>query len=140
LLPEDDPTSLQHIFLSASPGSSDKSALQKKKSILAVDNKLDVNVLLRKILELNGYQATAYAVLAAALPNFKTGLFDLVDSKMRGINGFELYARIAEIDHSIKALFVSADSEHYAKYKKEFVILPTSRAHTCTSLSACTHL
>lgn len=83
---------------------------------------------------------TAYADLEAALPSFKTGLFDLVDFKMRSINGFELYARVAEIDHSTKALFVSADSEHYAKYKKEFVITPISRARTCTSLSACTLL
>jgi CheY-like chemotaxis protein len=112
----------------------------QKKSIRVVDNKPDVNVLLRKMLELKGYQVTAYADLAAALPNFKTGLFDLVDFKMRSINGFELYVRVAEIDHSIKALFVSADSEHHAQYKKEFVILPISRARTCTSLSACTLL
>jgi CheY-like chemotaxis protein len=90
------------------------------------------------MLELKGYQVTAYADLAAALPNFKTGLFDLVDFKMRSINGFELYAQVAEIDHSIKAPFMSADSEPYAQYKKEFGILPISRAHTCTSLSVCT--
>ena len=114
--------------------------MRKKKSILVADNKPDVNVLIRKRLELKGYQVTAYADLAAALPNFKTGLFDLVDFKMRSINGFELYARVAEIDHSIKALFVSADSGHYAQYKKEFVILPISHARTCTSLSACTLL
>lgn len=94
--------------------------------------------MLRKMLELKCYQVTAYADLAAALPNFKTGLFDLVDFKMRSINGFELYARVAEIDHSIKALFMSADSGHHARYKKEFVILPISRART--SLSACTLL
>jgi CheY-like chemotaxis protein len=108
--------------------------------MLVVDNKPDVNVLLRKMLELKGYQVTAYADLASALPNFKTGLFDPVDFKMRSINGFELYARVAERDQSIEALFVSADREHYAKYKKEFVILATSRARTCTSLSACTLL
>jgi two-component SAPR family response regulator len=86
--------------------------------------------MLRKMLELKCYQVTAYADLAAAL----------VDFKMRSINGFELYARVAEIDHSIKALFMSADSGHYAQYKKEFVILPISRARTWTSLSACTLL
>jgi CheY-like chemotaxis protein len=58
---------------------------RKNVYILVVDNKPDVNVLLRKVLELKGYQVTAYADPAAALPNFKTGLFDLVDFKMRGI-------------------------------------------------------
>lgn len=90
----------------------------RKKSILVVDNKPDVNVLLRKMLELKGYQVTAYADLVAALPNFKTGLFDLVDFKMRSINGFELYARVAEIDHGIKALFVSADTANITQRTK----------------------
>jgi CheY-like chemotaxis protein len=46
--------------------------LRKKKSILVAYNKPDVNVLIRKMLELKGYQVTAHADLAAALPNFKT--------------------------------------------------------------------
>jgi CheY-like chemotaxis protein len=74
--------------------------------------------MLRKMLELKCYQVTAYADLAAALPNFKTGLFDLVDFKMRSINGFDLYARVAEIDHSIKALFVSADTANITQRTK----------------------
>jgi hypothetical protein len=39
---------------------------------------------------------------------------------MSPINGFDLYERFTKIDRNLKALFLSADSSHYAEYKKQY--------------------
>jgi two-component SAPR family response regulator len=44
----------------------------------------------------------------------------LLDIKMPGMNGFELYKRIMQIDDKTKVCFMTAFEEYYDEFRKTF--------------------
>jgi DNA-binding response OmpR family regulator len=86
----------------------------KKKKILIVDDEPDVNMVLRKVLELNGFNADSYEDPVLALEHFNAGVYDLIplDIKMPVIDGFHLYQEMKKIDSKVKVRFLTA-SELY---------------------------
>jgi DNA-binding response OmpR family regulator len=93
------------------------------KRILVVDDEPDITLMLKRVLEDNGFRVDSFNEPAMVLQNFKSGLYDLVilDIKMPDINGFELYLKLREKDQQVKVCFLTALSElrDYEAYRKE---------------------
>jgi two-component system response regulator ChvI len=93
----------------------------KKKKILIVDDEPDVNMVLKKVLELSGFNADSYDDPILALEHFKAGFYDLVllDIKMPIIDGFHLYKEMKKIDSKVKVCFLTASELYYERFRKE---------------------
>ena len=107
--------------------------------ILIVDDEKDAGRTLQMILENYGFDIDCFTEPAMALEKFKPNLFDLIilDIKMPGTNGFELYDRLKSRDPDIKTLFITAlssvepyntrNSKVYPlRGKRHFVIKPVT--------------
>jgi two-component system, OmpR family, response regulator ChvI len=93
-----------------------------KKMILVVDDEVDITLALKLCLEENGFIADTYDNPTCAIKNFKAGVYDLlmVDIKMPGMNGFELYKEIKKKDNEVKVCFLTAGDTYYASYADIF--------------------
>jgi DNA-binding response OmpR family regulator len=93
------------------------------KRILVVDDEPDITLMLKKVLEENGFEIDSFNEPSAVIQNFKPGVYDLliVDIKMPSINGFELYLKLLEKDQHVKVCFLTALSElrDYEGYRKK---------------------
>jgi two-component system, OmpR family, response regulator ChvI len=89
-----------------------------KKRILIVDDEPDVNLILKMVLEGDGFQVDTFDAPLLALEYFRNGLYDLVilDIKMPKMNGFELYKEIRKIDEKIKTCFLTAGETYDPVY------------------------
>ena len=94
-----------------------------KKRILVVDDEPDITLMLKKVLEENGFEIDSFNEPSAVIQNFRPGVYDLliVDIKMPSINGFELYLKLLEKDQHVKVCFLTALNElrDYEGYRKE---------------------
>lgn len=90
----------------------------KKKRILIVDDEPDVNLILKMVLEGNGFQVDTFDTPLLALEYFRKGLYNLVilDIKMPKMNGFELYREIRKIDEKIRTCFLTAGETYDPVY------------------------
>jgi DNA-binding response OmpR family regulator len=90
--------------------------------ILLVDDDEDIVEVLKRGLELEGLQVDAYSSPQEALQSFKPDRYDLavLDIKMPGMNGFQLYREIKKQDHAITACFLSAFEIHEDEFRKVF--------------------
>ena len=81
-----------------------------KKRILVVDDELDICLVLKIVLENNGFIVTYYCNPILALNEFKSNFYDLIilDIQMPDINGFQLYNEIRKKDIKSKICFVTA--------------------------------
>jgi DNA-binding response OmpR family regulator len=94
------------------------------KRVLLVDDEPDLNLTLKLNLEENGFKVDSFTDPLSALENFKgeaAGMYELLilDMKMPGINGFELYRQIKKIDDKVKVCFLTAGEMDYEQFRKE---------------------
>jgi DNA-binding response OmpR family regulator len=76
-----------------------------------VDDEYDVVYIVKRILEEIGpFQVDAYTDPSVALSYFEPDTYDLaiLDIRMPGINGLELYKKIKVVDQKVKTCFLSA--------------------------------
>jgi DNA-binding response OmpR family regulator len=89
--------------------------------ILVVDDEQDIAFTLRTILTEAGFSVDAFTSPSIAFDMFRPGKYDLIvlDIRMPGLNGFELYMKLMEQESSIKVLFLTAVNEFsmFAKFK-----------------------
>ncbi len=80
------------------------------KKILLVDDDLDINITLKKVLEEKGYIVNAFSNPLNALKEYKKNSYSLVilDIKMPHMRGFELYDEIRKMDDKVKVCFLTA--------------------------------
>ena len=97
---------------------------RNKRRILVVDDESDIASLFKISLEYSGFEVETYNDPILALSNFKADLYALVllDVKMPGMNGFELYAEIMKIDNKVKVCFLTAYDLSYDEFRQK---LPT---------------
>jgi DNA-binding response OmpR family regulator len=78
--------------------------------ILVVDDDPNITFTFKKILEKRGFEVDTYSDPNKAASNFKPGLYSvaLIDIRMPGMNGFQLYRHIRGGDSAIKVCFVTA--------------------------------
>jgi DNA-binding response OmpR family regulator len=97
----------------------------KGKRIMVVDDESDLTLFYRVSLEY-GFEVETFNDPRKALSNFKPGYYDLVilDIKMPGIEGFELYTKIQKIDSKVKVCFLTASEIYYEEFRtKEYSTL-----------------
>lgn len=89
--------------------------------ILVVDDEQDIVFTLKTILTEAGFSVDAFTDPSVAFEMFRPEKYELIilDIRMPGLNGFELYMKLLEQDNSIKVLFLTAVNEFsmYAKFK-----------------------
>jgi nitrogen-specific signal transduction histidine kinase len=80
------------------------------KSILLVDDDLDITTTLKKVLEREGYNVHAFNDPLKTLKEFRKGGYNLIilDIKMPRMNGFDLYNEIRKIDDKVNVCFLTA--------------------------------
>jgi DNA-binding response OmpR family regulator len=98
------------------------------KRVLIVDDEPDLTLSLKMVLEQNGFKVDSFTDPVSALENYKeeaAGMYELLilDMKMPGINGFELYRQIKKIDDKAKVCFLTAGEMDYGQFRKE--LFPT---------------
>jgi two-component system, OmpR family, response regulator ChvI len=98
-----------------------------KRRILVVDDEPDITSIFKISLEYNGFEVDAYNDPILALSNFKAAFYGLMllDIKMPGMTGFELYKEIMKIDNKVKVCFVTAYDLSYDEFRQQ---LPTLNA------------
>jgi DNA-binding response OmpR family regulator len=89
--------------------------------ILVVDDEEDIILTVKTILNEAGYCVDAFTDPSAAFNMFRPEEYEIIilDIRMPGLNGFELYMKLFEKDSTIKVLFLTAVNEFsvYEKYK-----------------------
>jgi DNA-binding response OmpR family regulator len=96
------------------------------KKILIVDDDPDITNTFTIGLEDTGlFAVEAYNDSVEALSNFQPNLYDfiLLDIKMPGMSGFELYNKIKKLDSKVKVCFISAYDPYSDELKEEFLSL-----------------
>jgi DNA-binding response OmpR family regulator len=93
------------------------------KRILLVDDEFDISLVMKLVLEENGFKVDSFTNAFEALENFSTGLYDLaiLDVKMPEMDGFSLYEKIKKLDDKVIICFLTAtDDAHYEILKKNY--------------------
>ena len=77
---------------------------------MVVDDELDICIMLKIVLENNGFIVDYYYNPILALDEFKSNFYDLIilDIQMQDINGFQLYREIRKKDIETKICFLTA--------------------------------
>jgi DNA-binding response OmpR family regulator len=91
------------------------------RQLLVVDDEKDIATVLKKGLENYGFKVDMYLDPIQALMDYKPGSYDLLllDFKMPGLDGYELFERIRKIDRKVKVCFLSAAEGSQVKDKKQ---------------------
>jgi two-component system, OmpR family, response regulator ChvI len=112
-------------------GNSSASCLEvpepNKRRVLVVDDEPDIASIFKISLEYNGFEVDAYNDPILALSNFKAAFYGLMllDIKMPGMTGFELYKEVMKIDNKVKVCFVTAYDLSYDEFRQQ---VPTLNA------------
>lgn len=97
--------------------------------ILLVDDDADIVNVLRRGLEVNGFHVEAFSSSKGALDAFNPDVYDLaiLDIRMPGLDGFQLYRDMKRRDPTITACFLSAFEIHPSEFEKVFPSLSEIR-------------
>jgi len=110
----------------------------QKKRILVVDDEVDITTIFKLALEKVNLHVDVYNDPLLALTDYKAGMYDLLlfDIRMPGMNGFELYRKIKDIEEEEKKVkngkprvcFITA----YEGYRNQFnELFPTLEEVDC---------
>jgi DNA-binding response OmpR family regulator len=112
---------------SPSSAAKDLPSVAKKGRVLIVDDDPDITESFGLALEDSGLfeKVELCNDPRLALSNFKPDMYDiaLLDVKMPGLNGFQLYNKIKKIDNKIRVCFLTGQSVDYSTLKEEFPLL-----------------
>lgn len=98
------------------------SALKDRFRVLLVDDEADIVHVLKRGLEVKGFEVDAYDSPQEAINSFKPNLYDLaiLDIRMPGLNGFALQRQMKKIDPALTTCFLSAFEIHPKEFEKVF--------------------
>ena len=91
--------------------------MTRTRKIIMVDDEPDINLTIKKALEDNGFfQVDTFNDADSALVTFKPEVYDLalLDIKMPGTSGFQLWRKLREMDKKLKICFLTATKSNYA--------------------------
>ncbi len=97
----------------------------KKYRVMIVDDEQDITAIFKIGLEKNQFIVTTFNDPLEALSKFRPQLYDLVilDIRMPGMNGFQLYKRIRDLDDKVMVCFLTAFEESRAEFRNSFPFL-----------------
>jgi DNA-binding response OmpR family regulator len=89
---------------------------------LVVDDERDIVESVKLGLEADGFKVDGFTDPRAALTSFKPGVYDtaILDIRMPGMNGFQLYKELLKIDGRVRVLFFSAYEDYRDDFRKAF--------------------
>ena len=98
------------------------SGVREDLRILLVDDEADIVHVLKRGLEIKGFDVDAYDSPQHAISSFKPNLYDLaiLDIRMPGLNGFALQRLMNKIDPALTVCFLSAFEIHPQEFKRMF--------------------
>ena len=91
--------------------------MTRTRKIIMVDDEPDINLTIKKALEENGFfQVDTFNDAESALVTFKPEVYDLalLDIRMPGTSGFQLWRKLREMDKKLKICFLTATKSNYA--------------------------
>ena len=101
-----------------------------KKIVLVVDDEVDITTIFKLALEKVNLQVDVYNDPLLALTDYRAGMYDLLlfDIRMPGMNGFELYSKIKDLEDVGKKVkngkprvcFITAFEEFRSEFKETF--------------------
>ena len=94
----------------------------KKYRVMIVDDEQDITTIFKIGLEKNEFIVTTFNDPMEALSKFRPGQYDLLilDIRMPGMNGFQLYQKIRDVDNKVKVCFLTAFDEYRGEFKATF--------------------
>ena len=97
----------------------------KKYKVMIVDDEHDITTVFKMGLEKNEFIVTTFNDPLEALSKFRPGLYDLLilDIRMPGMNGFQLYKKIRDIDNKVKVCFLTAFDQSRGEFRTSFPFL-----------------
>ena len=97
----------------------------KKYRVMIVDDEQDITAIFKIGLEKNQFIVTTFNDPLEALSKFRPQLYDLLilDIRMPGMNGFQLYKRIRDLDDKVKVCFLTAFEESRGEFRTSFPFL-----------------
>jgi two-component system, OmpR family, response regulator ChvI len=97
----------------------------KKYRVMIVDDEQDITAIFKIGLEKKQFIVTTFNDPLEALSKFKPQLYDLLilDIRMPGMNGFQLYNKIRDLDNNVKVCFVTAFEESRGEFRNSFPFL-----------------
>lgn len=86
---------------------------------MIVDDEQDITSIFKIGLERSEFIVTTFNDSGKALAHFRPGMYDLLllDIRMPGMNGFELYQKMHDMDKDVKVCFLTAFDE----YRQELI-------------------
>ena len=90
--------------------------MTRTRKIIMVDDEPDINLTIKKALEENGFfQVDTFNDAESALVTFKPEVYDLalLDIRMPGTSGFQLWRKLREMDKKLKICFLTATKSNY---------------------------
>jgi DNA-binding response OmpR family regulator len=97
----------------------------KKYKVMIVDDEQDITTIFKMGLENNQFIVTTFNDPIQALSKFRPGLYDLLilDIRMPGMDGFQLYRKIRAVDNKVKVCFLTAFDESRGEFRTSFPFL-----------------
>ncbi|HJR47998.1 MAG TPA: response regulator [Nitrososphaeraceae archaeon] len=97
----------------------------KKYRVMMVDDEQDITTVFKMGLENNQFIVTTFNDPLEALSKFRPGFYDLLilDIRMPGMDGFQLYRNIRDIDNKVKVCFLTAFDESRRELRTSFPFL-----------------
>jgi DNA-binding NtrC family response regulator len=123
-------SSSSNITTNQSSKRSDNSSSSDITRIFLVDDDPDVVFSIRAALEASGaFTVDSFTSPDVALENFKADFYDLLllDIRMPGMTGFELYEAIHERDKRVRVIFITAFEVYYEALREMFPDLSQSQ-------------
>jgi DNA-binding response OmpR family regulator len=96
--------------------------MKQQYRILLVDDDLDILHVLKRGLDINGFHVDAYSSPQGVLHSFQPSTYDLaiLDIRMPGLSGFQLYREMKKLDPAITTCFLSAFEIHPDEFRLVF--------------------
>jgi DNA-binding response OmpR family regulator len=97
----------------------------KKYKVMIVDDEQDITTIFKMGLENNQFIVTTFNDPIEALSKFRPGLYDLLilDIRMPGMDGFQLYRKIRAVDNKVNVCFLTAFDESRGEFRTSFPFL-----------------
>ena len=103
--------------------------MSNRKKILLIDPEPAASYMITMILKLNHFNVVPYSDPELAISDFEKGLYDLIlmNLDMKGMNGFELYKRMRQIDDKVNVCFMTdLRARHLNEFKTSFPDFPST--------------
>jgi DNA-binding NtrC family response regulator len=100
----------------------ERNADSSRNRLLVVDDEPELVDMLSKGLSYYGFEVDAFDDPQVVLSRFKPNYYDMsiLDIRMPGMNGFQLYRKLREIDPKLPVCFMTAFAVYREEYEKVF--------------------